>query len=28
VVKPENELVPPVPSWIKKAERLGIDHVR
>lgn len=28
VVKPENELVPPVPSWIRRAERLGIDHIR
>jgi len=28
VVMPENELVPPVPSWIRKAERLGIRHIR
>ncbi|MQY82790.1 thiamine pyrophosphate-binding protein [archaeon] len=27
-VQPENELVPPVPSWIKKARDLGIRHVR
>ncbi len=27
-VLPENELVPPVPVWIKKARRLGIRHIR
>jgi len=27
-VQPENKLVPPVPSWIKKAKDLGIRHVR
>jgi acetolactate synthase-1/2/3 large subunit len=27
-VLPENELVPPVPAWIKKAQRLGVRHVR
>ncbi len=27
-VQPENELVPPVPTWIKKARDLGIRHVR
>lgn len=26
-VKPENELVPPVPSWAKKAQELGIRYV-
>ncbi|UCD44205.1 MAG: thiamine pyrophosphate-binding protein [Candidatus Bathyarchaeota archaeon] len=26
-VMPENVLVPPVPSWIRKAEDLGIRHV-
>jgi hypothetical protein len=24
---PENELVPPVPSWVKKAKELGIRYV-
>lgn len=27
-VQPEDELVPPVPSWIKRAEELGIRHIR
>jgi len=27
-VQPENELVPPVPAWKKKAEGLGIRHIR
>lgn len=27
-VQPENKLVPPVPSWIRKAKDLGIRHVR
>lgn len=27
IVKPENELVPPVPSWVEKAEKLGIKYV-
>jgi hypothetical protein len=27
IVKPEDKLVPPVPSWIKKAEKQGIAHV-
>ena len=27
-VQPENELVPPVPTWIRKARDLGIRHVR
>jgi acetolactate synthase-1/2/3 large subunit len=26
-VKPEDELVPPVPSWAKKAETLGLEHI-
>jgi acetolactate synthase-1/2/3 large subunit len=26
-VLPENELVPPVPAWIKRARSLGIRHV-
>jgi len=25
--RPENELVPPVPSWVRKAEELGIRYV-
>lgn len=28
IVKPEDKLVPPVPSWIKKAEKQGLNHVR
>ena len=28
IVKPEDKLVPPVPSWIKKAEKQGLDHIR
>ena len=27
-VQPENELVPPVPAWKRKAEGLGIRHIR
>jgi acetolactate synthase-1/2/3 large subunit len=27
IAKPENELVPPVPSWVKKAKELGIRYV-
>ncbi|HUS78027.1 MAG TPA: thiamine pyrophosphate-binding protein [Patescibacteria group bacterium] len=27
-VQPENELAPPVPSWMRKAESLGVRHVR
>ena len=27
-VQPEDRLVPPVPSWTKKAKELGIPHVR
>ena len=27
IVKPEDKLVPPVPSWIKKAEKQGLPHV-
>jgi acetolactate synthase-1/2/3 large subunit len=27
-VQPEDELVPPVPSWIKRARELGIRHIR
>jgi acetolactate synthase-1/2/3 large subunit len=27
MAKPENELVPPVPSWVKKAKELGIRYV-
>ena len=26
-VLPENELAPPVPSWIRRARELGIRHV-
>lgn len=26
-VQPENELVPPVPSWVRKAEELGIKYI-
>jgi acetolactate synthase-1/2/3 large subunit len=28
IVKPEDELVPPVPKWIKKAEMKGVRHVK
>ncbi len=28
IVKPEDKLVPPVPSWIKKAEKQGHSHVK
>jgi len=28
IVKPEDKLVPPVPSWVKKAEKQGLPHVR
>ncbi len=28
IVKPEDQLVPPVPSWIKKAEKQGYPHVK
>jgi len=28
MVKPEDKLVPPVPRWIKQAEKQGLDHVR
>jgi acetolactate synthase-1/2/3 large subunit len=28
IVKPEDKLVPPVPSWIKKAEKQGLPHVK
>jgi acetolactate synthase-1/2/3 large subunit len=28
VVAPENQLFPPVPSWIRKAEELGLRHIR
>jgi acetolactate synthase-1/2/3 large subunit len=28
IVKPEDKLVPPVPSWIKKAEKQGISHIK
>ncbi|MFQ6125929.1 MAG: thiamine pyrophosphate-binding protein [Candidatus Heimdallarchaeota archaeon] len=27
IVKPENELIPPVPSWVKKAEEIGLKYV-
>ena len=27
-VQPEDELVPPVPRWIRKAEELGLRHIR
>jgi acetolactate synthase-1/2/3 large subunit len=27
VFKPEDKLIPPVPSWIKKAEKLGLPHI-
>lgn len=27
-VQPEDELVPPVPGWIRRAEELGFRHVR
>jgi acetolactate synthase-1/2/3 large subunit len=27
IVKPEDKLVPPVPKWIEKAEKLGLPHV-
>ncbi len=27
-VLPEDELVPPVPSWVRKAEREGLRHIR
>jgi acetolactate synthase-1/2/3 large subunit len=28
IVKPEDKLVPPVPSWIKKAEKQNIPHIQ
>jgi acetolactate synthase I/II/III large subunit len=28
IVKPEDKLVPPVPTWIKKAEKQGLPHIR
>ena len=28
VLQPEDKLVPPVPSWIKKAEKEGIRHIK
>ncbi len=28
VLQPEDKLIPPVPSWIKKAEIQGIRHIR
>jgi len=28
IAKPEDQLVPPVPAWIKKAQKMGIRHIR
>jgi acetolactate synthase-1/2/3 large subunit len=28
VLQPEDKLVPPVPTWIKKAEKQGIRHIK
>jgi hypothetical protein len=28
VLQPEDKLVPPVPRWIKKAEKEGIRHIK
>lgn len=28
IVKPEDKLVPPVPSWAKKAEEQGFSHIK
>ena len=27
IFKPEDKLIPPVPSWIKKAEKQGLPHI-
>ena len=28
VLQPEDQLVPPVPTWIKKAEKKGVRHIK
>lgn len=28
VLRPEDQLVPPVPTWIKKAEKQGVRHIK
>jgi acetolactate synthase-1/2/3 large subunit len=28
VLQPEDKLIPPVPTWIKKAEKKGIRHIK
>ncbi|MCW4012531.1 MAG: hypothetical protein NWF07_06000, partial [Candidatus Bathyarchaeota archaeon] len=28
VLSPEDQLVPPVPTWIKKAEKKGVRHIK
>ncbi len=28
VLQPEDQLVPPVPTWIKKAEKQGVRHIK
>ena len=28
VLQPEDKLVPPVPTWIKKAAKQGVRHIK
>jgi hypothetical protein len=28
VLQPEDQLVPPVPTWIKKAQKQGVRYIK